>query len=146
MACQQLIQQDSKGIDIRGICDRFSPHLFRARVFRRHWPPVRSGKRRVGEPLRVHYLGNTKIQEPGHALLGNQDVAGLQITMDDEGLMGILHREADRAEQPQALADRQPVNVAVFVDTNALDVIHDQIRQALFRASTVEQPHNVGVI
>ena len=125
MTCQQLIKQDSERIDIRGICNWFPAHLFRAGVFGRHWPPIGSGKRRVWGPLRVEHLGDAKIQETGYALFSDQDVAGLEITMDDEGFMGVLHCEADGTEQLQTFGNRQSVIVAIFVDANTLDVIHD---------------------
>ena len=125
MTCQQLIEQDSERIDIRGICNWFPAHLFRAGVFGRHWPPIGSSKRRVRGPLRVEHLGYAKIQEPGHAFFSDQDVAGLQITMDDEGFMGILHREADGTKQLQTFGNGQSVSGAIFVDANNLDVIHD---------------------
>jgi len=64
--------------------------------------------------------------------------------MDDQGLVGILHREQTARKQPQAFADRQSVSIAIFVDTNALDVLHDEIGQSLFSAPTIKQPYDAG--
>ncbi|MFZ0800618.1 MAG: hypothetical protein WAN70_00500 [Terriglobales bacterium] len=143
---QQLVKQDSERIDIRALGDRCSAQLFGARVFGRHWTPIGSGSRRVWGPSRVEHFGNAKIQEPDHALLGNQNIAGLQITMDDEVLMGILHCQADCTEQLQAFGHRQSASIAKFVDANALDVLHDQIGQAFFSAPTVKESHDAGVV
>ena len=146
MPGQQFIKQDSERIDIRRLGDRCSAHLFWTRIFGRHRTPTATGKRGFRGPLRVEHLGNAKIQQPDHALLGNQNVAGLQITMDDQVLMGILHREADSTEQLQACGDRQSVSVAIFVDANALDVLHDQIGQAFFGAATIKELYDAGVV
>ena len=66
--------------------------------------------------------------------------------MDDQGLVGILHREADSTEQPQAFGDRQSVSIAIFVDTNALDVLHNEIGQSFFSAPTIKEPYDAGVV
>ena len=51
-------------------------------------------------------LGDAEVDHLGHGLvivLGDQDVDGLDIAMDDALLVGVLHGLADRQEQLQPL-------------------------------------------
>ena len=60
--------------------------------------------------------------------------------------MRVVHRRADGAEQPQPLADGQPVAVAMLIDGSAFDVLHHQVWQSLLGAAAVQELHDIGVI
>ena len=51
--------------------------------------------------------------------------------MDHALLVGVLHRLADRDEQRQPLAGRQPGPVAIVGDRHALDQLHHEVGAAL---------------
>ncbi len=60
--------------------------------------------------------------------------------------MGVLDRLADRHEQPQALARRQAVVVAVLGDRHTVDQLHDEIRPAGFRGPGIEDAGDVDMV
>ena len=66
--------------------------------------------------------------------------------MDHALLVGMLDRLADRHEEFQALARREPLLVAVLGDGNALDQLHDEERPARLGAAGVEHAGDVGVV
>ena len=45
--------------------------------------------------------------------------------MNDQPLMGIMNRAANTAEHFQSITDRELIVIAVFVDLDAFDVLHD---------------------
>ena len=65
--------------------------------------------------------------------------------MDDALLVGVLHRLADRDEQRQPLARRQPGPVAILGDRHALDQLHHEVGAAVGLAG-VEDLGDVGMI
>ena len=75
-------------------------------------------------------LGDPEVEQRRHALGRDEDVAGLQVAVDDEVLVGVLHRGADLAEEPQPVPDREAAVPAVVEQRNALDVLHDEVRLA----------------
>ena len=54
----------------------------------------------VGRPL-SQCLGQTEIQHARLAVGIDEDVAGLEVAMNDPPLMGVLHRRTDPREQPE---------------------------------------------
>ena len=82
---------------------------------------------------------DAKIHNLGIACLGYEDVGRLEIGVDDEILMGMLHSLADRDHHLHDLARRQIAYVDVVVDGDAAHQFHDQVgRTALVDASIVE--------
>ena len=51
--------------------------------------------------------------------------------MHDEVLMGVMHCSADCLKQLQTRSDIQTVRVAVDVDGDAVDVLHDDVRATI---------------
>src|SRR6516162_875525 len=69
-------------------------------------------------------LGHAEVDDLGHRLAvvqANQDVGGLEVAVDDALLVRVLHRLADRHEEPQPLPGREVVLVAVAGDRHPLD-------------------------
>ena len=62
--------------------------------------------------------------------------------MDDQVLVGVLHCGADGQEQRQPLAAPTAVSFAEDVDRLPLDVLHDEIREAV---SVVPPSSNVAM-
>src|SRR5262249_40051538 len=68
------------------------------------------------------------------------------VAMDNLILVRVLDRGAGGAKELQPLDCIEFVVVTVNVDRKALDIIHDEIRQAAFGDSAVQKPGDVGVI
>ena len=66
--------------------------------------------------------------------------------MDDPFLVGMLDALADRHEELQPLADRQPVCIAVLRDLHTLDVLHDEIGAPGLRRTSVDDAGNAGML
>ena len=99
--------------------------------------------------LRPGRLGHAEVDDLGHrpaVVQGDQDVRGLEVAVDDPLLVRVLHRLADRDEQLQPLAGRQPPLVAVLGDRDALDQLHDEVGAARVGGAGVEDPGDVGVV
>jgi len=96
--------------------------------------------------LGLDEFGDAEIEEFYGAILFDEDVAGFEIAMDDEVLVGVMDGGAYGEEEAEARGDIEFVVVAVFVDGDALDVLHDEVREAFGGGSTVEEEGDVGVI
>src|SRR5262249_16423254 len=71
--------------------------------------------RRPLQDLAPDRLGHPEVDPPGHRPAVDQrdeDVGGLEVSVDDPLLVGVLHRLADRHEQLQPRADAEPGLVA----------------------------------
>ena len=77
---------------------------------------------------------------------GHQDVAGLEVAVDDQVLVGEVDGRADLPEELQALAHRQLPVVAVLVDRPPLDVLHDEVGAAVLGGAAVEQLGDVRMV
>ena len=109
-------------------------------------PRACSGLAYSGVVVGAEQLGDAEIEESRRAVLGDQDVARLQIAVDDEVAVRVMHGIADAPEQGQARLHGQGVALAVLVDGHALDEIHHQVRLAAVGGAGVDQPGDVGVI
>jgi len=145
-AREQLIQQDTQGIDVRRFGDRLSTHLLGAGVLQGHRTPLGSRDQRRLEEFRIQQLGDSEVQEPGHSILGDQNVARLEVAMNHQILVRVLHGRADTEEQLQAGTSRELVQAAILVDRNALHVIHHQVGQPVLSAAAIQQLHDIGVV
>src|SRR5690349_11312392 len=67
-------------------------------------------------------------------------VRGLDVPVDDPLLVRVLHRLAHRDHQPQPLARRQALAVAVLRDRLALDELHHEVRPSEVRLARVVDP------
>jgi hypothetical protein len=54
----------------------------------------------------------------------------LDVAMNDPLLMGMVHRRAQRDDQLQPIPDRHLVRIAVPVNGNSQDQLHDEVRAA----------------
>jgi hypothetical protein len=127
--------------------DRLAADLLGAGVLGRHRQP--SGARQVDRyrhQFGVEEFGDAEVEELRGPVGGDEDIAGLEIAVDDEVLVGDLDGLAHLAEQDEAPSDRQAVLVAVAVDRDTLDVLHHEVRQAVVGGAAVEQPRDVRVV
>ena len=89
---------------------------------------------------------------PAARPLLDHDVAGFDVAVDHQILVGEMHGGAKLAKELQAFAQIEFHLVAIAVDAQALDVLHDEVRPAHLRGvigvsgSGVEQTGDVGVV
>ena len=122
-------------------------HLLRAGVLRRHQPLA---GQRVFDPARqrraFEQLGDAEVEQARHAVGVDQDVRGLDVAVDHQVLMGVLHRGADLAEEVDPGVESQAVLGRSTVEGHALDVLHDQVGPAVVGGAAVEEARDAGVV
>src|SRR5262249_62191928 len=91
-----------------------------------------------GRALGFEELGNSEIEELGNSFPGNENVAWLQIPMDDEILVSILNRLTYQSEQSEPLADFQGALVAVLGDGQSCHILHHEIGKAGVCSPTIQ--------
>ncbi|HUP25184.1 MAG TPA: hypothetical protein VNB06_19880 [Thermoanaerobaculia bacterium] len=93
-------------------------------------------------------LGDAKVDELdvrpgwpaiGPRVLGDQDVAGLEVAMHHQPPVCVLHRAAHLLEQLEAAVDIETVAVAVLEQRHAFDQLHHQVRPTLRGDAAVER-------
>ena len=140
------MEHDAERVDVGARGHRVAAHLLRARALERHRAHDGHGPLFWRAGIRIDQLRDSEVEELGHTAGADEDVAGLQVTMDDEMLMGVLHRRAHLEKEREAGVDRQAVDVAVSIDGQAIDVLHHEIRCAVVRGPAIDQSRDVGVI
>ena len=126
--CQDLVENDAQRVNVGGGVDRLAADLLRAGVLRRQH--ARHGDchlRRVH--ARLQHLRDAEIEQLGRAVLGDQNVAGLQVAVDDQVLVRVEQCRADLLEQRHALRRSQVIRIAIFVERLAVDQFHDEVRR-----------------
>jgi hypothetical protein len=66
--------------------------------------------------------------------------------VNDLFLMRIMHGGGDGAEQLKPLQRRQLVRVAEYVDRKAFDIIHDEVRKAVFGGAAIQECGYIRVV
>src|SRR5690606_40695779 len=59
----------------------------------------------------------------------DQDVPRLEVAVDEQPLVRVVDRGADVAEEREARRDVESVPAAVLQDVDAVDVLHDEVRE-----------------
>jgi len=102
----------------------------------------------LGEPLSER-LGNPEVDDLRLCLSieeSDQDVGGLEISMDDGLLVGVLHALAHLDEEVDALGSVELVSVTVLGDPDARDVLHDEVRPTVVGGTALEHLRDRRVI
>ena len=79
------------------------------------------------------------------AIARDEDVARLQVAVDDQALVRVLDGGADVGEKAQAGGDVQVPVGAVLRDRQPVHELHHQVRPAIAGDAAVEQPGDVGM-
>src|SRR3954471_22526512 len=103
----------------------------------------RHRKRRV---LGRQKFCDTEIEQFWFALGGNENVAGLQVAMDDEILMGELNGAANLHEQTKLVFDGQSFLAAEIRYRPALDIFHHEIGEVVVGYSAIKEPRDIGML
>src|SRR5206468_2811532 len=123
---------------VRRRADAPATDLFGARVFGRQ--PID----RVSVGLRGKDLRDAKIQQLRDAFAGDQNISRLQVTMDHEIAMRVLHGLAYLKKESEPFTARQVTGENV--DRNAVDVLHHQIRNPVGSGAAIQQTRDVGML
>src|SRR5690606_37253350 len=85
-------------------------------------------------------------QKLGYAVRSDQDVCRLQISMNDQILVRIPNGIANLREKLKALPKVQVRAVAIAIDGFAFDVLHDEVRLAVFHLTGMQYACKVRVV
>ena len=131
-AGEQLEEQQAEGVDVGRGGDRLAGELFGAGVF--------GGQRQAGAcfpsprspcAIGVEELGDAEVEQPDLAALGEQDVGRLEVAVDHEVNVGVVHRLADLFEQGQALVERRVAGCRrPTTSGSAVDVLEGEVGDA----------------
>ena len=102
-AGEQLVEQHAQRVDVGGGGHRLAAHLLGAGVLGRHQlQPGRGRRQRLPGHLGIEQLGDAEVEQLGHAVLGDQDVGRLDVAVDDQVLVRVLHRRRPAAGRCRA--------------------------------------------
>ena len=148
VAREQFVQQDSERIDVARRRDDLAAHLLRARVSRSH--DAKAGGCRIGGVARsigMQNLRDAEVEQFRRTIGRNQNIARLDVAMDHELAVRVLHRSAHETEQLQALGRGKLACIAIIVDgLSAFDQLHHEVGQPVFGRAAVEQPSDVRMV
>ncbi len=114
----------------------------------RHQPKVRMGDgQRVASGLTlVQQFGDAEIEQLGHPGVRHQDVRRLEIAVHDEVLMSVVHRGTNRLKELEPCNDVEMLRVAIGVNRNTVDVLHDDVCGTVRKRATIQEMRDVGMI
>ena len=119
---QQLVKDHAERVDVGARVDGLALHLLRRHVRRRADHAARRGQ----ALLVVDELGDSEVEDLRLAAIGDQDVVGLDVAVDDAEVV----RDADRRKELLQEVDRHiDAETSVLIEPRphraALDPLHD---------------------
>src|ERR1700675_3361451 len=102
---QQLVKNDSKGINVGTDTDTIATNLLGRRVGRRHHSQPSHGLVDL-QVQALQLFGNAEIEQADRTIVLDEDVGRLQVTVDDCVTVRVLHRLAHRTKQLKTLLNR----------------------------------------
>jgi hypothetical protein len=93
----------------------------------------------------VQQLRDTEVEELHRAVGRDEDVRRLEVAVDDEVRVRVLHCRQHLEHEREPLLGGEMLLVAVRVDAPALDVLEDEVRLAVVAHAGIEQPRDVQV-
>jgi len=144
-SAQQLVEQQAELINVRGGGDRLAENLLGAGVLGREDAGEGARERLSWPARRREHLGDAEVQQLDLTVAGDDDVRRLEVAVDHQVAVRVLHRAADLTEQLEPLVHRQPLLIAVAVDRATFDVLHDHERPPVRGAAAVDQPGDARV-
>ena len=141
---EEFVENSAEGVDIGGDADGFAKDLFRAGVVRGEHADAEGfgGFAGFGE----EELGDAEVEEFGGAGVVDEDVAGLDVAMDDEISMGVLDGAEDGEEEAEAVFDAEFEGFGVLGDPGSVDILHDEIGDVFGGGAAVEEAGDVGML
>src|SRR6478735_1295473 len=135
----------SKGLEPHSISCATTPSAYRSEAPVAGRPRACSGLMYDGVPSSVAGPGDPEVGELHEAVLAHQDVGGLDVAMDDLGLVGDTQGQGALADDGAHLLGRHRALLADELREGlAVDELHDQVGQTVVLA-VVEERGDVGV-
>ena len=104
---------------------------------------IRSCRRVTGtgmrQALRSEQLRDAEVEQLRCALADDEDIGRLDVAMNHQVAMRVLHRGANLHEQLEPFAHEQGAGVAIGIDGLAVDMLHHQIGRAVVEIAAVDQ-------
>ena len=91
-------------------------------------------------------FGEAEVGHLGDALAGDEDIARLDVAMDDAAGVGVLEGGADLGDEFERAGQIELAAMAQMVDVHAVDEFHDQIGIALGGAAVIVDVNDVRVV
>ena len=142
---EQAVQQQPQAIDVGSGRDIVSQHLFRGAVCGRHDDRAFPGQAIRRCAFGVAQFRNTKIQQLGRTVFGHQDVGRFDVTVNDQVLVRIVNSGTNCLEQSQPFINRQSVQIAIGVYAHPVDVLHDEVGNAVAGCAAVVKARDIGM-
>jgi hypothetical protein len=144
-AGEQYVEEDAERVDIgrgrhRGALDLLGRCVVGSE---RAAAGLRQLGRRFGRVFAAEQLGDAEVEQLHLPLGGHEDVARLEIAVEDEVAVGVRDRVEHVENEADAGADVEPALVAPAVDRHAVDMLEDEIRLAAFGDAGVEEARDV---
>jgi hypothetical protein len=139
-AGQQLVQDHAEGVDVGGWGRLAAEHPFGGQVG--------GGAEQVagGQGGLTGTPGDAEVEHLDLAAGGQEDVAGLDVAVDDPGAVGRLERVGNGGHDPDRLRrGHRPGAVETGGQALALEQLHDQVGAPVL-LTQVEHPGNVRVV
>jgi len=135
LAVEQLVEDHAERVDVGRGVDGLALHLLRGHVSRRadHAPG------RGQAVLVVDQLGDAEVEDLGLAAVGDQDVVGLHVPVDDL----VVVRDPDRGQELLDQVDRNvdaepPVFIQPGAHRAAVDPLHDDEKDGTVLVEVVD--------
>src|SRR5262249_55821976 len=135
------------GVDVARRADRKPHHLLRARVVRRHH--TEQGLRDcplLTAAVGPYQLGDAEIEELWDPFFCDQNVAGLQIAVDNQVLVSVLHGFTNEPEHLQSFDYGEIVVSTIPGDPQTVNEFQHEVGEAAVGCSPVEEPGDKRVL
>src|SRR5580700_819738 len=144
---QQFVQHHAQRINIAGGSNGLAFDLLGAGVSRSESAKYGESRfRPLGRCFRVENLRDAEIEQLRRSIGSNKNVARLDVTMDDQPLVGVLHRRTDLQEQAQSLGNGSAAAIAVLIERLAVDQLHHKVGDAVLGGAAIMQASDIRMI
>ena len=130
---QQLEEDHAQGVDIGASVERgrVGGDLLRAHVAQGAEQLTGLGSARGRQQVGGGDVGDAEVEHLGLAGFVDQDVAGLEVAMDDALVVGMLHRVAHLGQQFEARGRVGTARADVLIQGHPADELHGEERLAV---------------
>lgn len=140
---QQLVEQHADRIHIGGRAGGLAGNLLGCGT--RHREVAHAVYRRL-RGCGIQLLADAEIEQARLAGAVHHDVGGLDVAVQDQALVRVLHRAKHGEHQANPRRQLQPVFAAVVDDRLPLDVLHGQVGAPVGQFASVYQPRDGWVL
>jgi hypothetical protein len=145
-AGEQFMQHHAQREDVAAHVDGLATQQLGARVFRRQCTAEGARHRAPVRHLFLQQPGHAEIQQSHFALLGHQDVRGLEVAVDHLPRMRMAHRIEHAQEDAHALDHGEIARIAPGRQHLAAHILHREVRHATGIDARVVQPRDAGIL